>query len=118
MVDSTSDTSPDPDRDSFERAAELLTAPSALMHLSLEEARVVVGYMSPRFISADTTFIKEGDAQDDGFMALLLDGEVIVEGITVSRTEPVTITVLGPGSLVGKLVKNLDLIDYLRGQVF
>lgn len=103
MVDSTSDTSPDPDRDSFERAAELLTAPSALMHLSLEEARVVVGYMSPRFITADTTFIKEGDAQDDGFMALLLDGEVIVEGITVSRTEPVTITVLGPGSLVGEV---------------
>ena len=31
----------------FERAAELLTAPSALMHLSMDEARVVVGYMSP-----------------------------------------------------------------------
>jgi CRP/FNR family cyclic AMP-dependent transcriptional regulator len=103
MVDSTPEFSPDPDNDAFERAAEWLTAPSALMHLSLDEARVVVGYMSPRFIAADTTFIKEGDAQDDGFMALLLDGEVIVEGITVSRTEPVTITVLGPGSLVGEV---------------
>lgn len=78
-------------------------APSALMHLSLEEARVVVGYMSPRYIPADTTFIREGDADDDGFMALLLVGEVVVEGITVSRTEPVTITVLGPGSLVGEV---------------
>jgi CRP-like cAMP-binding protein len=90
-------------RAAFERAAELLTAPSALLHLSLEEARVVVTYMTPRLIPADTTFIREGDANDDGFMALILDGEVVVESITVSRTEPVTITVLGPGSLVGEV---------------
>ncbi len=89
--------------DAFERAAEWLTAPTALMSLSIEEARVVVGYMSPRFIPADTTFIKEGDAHDEGFMALILDGEVIVESITVSRTEPVTIRVLGPGSVVGEV---------------
>ena len=87
----------------FEMAAELLTAPNALIHLSLDEARVVVGYMTPRFIPADTTFIKEGDAADEGFMALLLEGEVVVESITVSRTEPLTIRVLGPGSLVGEV---------------
>ena len=87
----------------FERAAELLTAPSALVHLTLEEARVVVGCMTPRYIAADTTFIREGDAADDGFMALLLEGEVVVESITVSRTEPLTIKVLGPGSLVGEV---------------
>jgi CRP-like cAMP-binding protein len=89
--------------ETFERAAEWLTAPSALMHLTLAEARIVVGYMRPRLIPADTTFIKEGDAEDGGFMALLLDGEVVVESITVSRTEPVTIKVLGPGSLVGEV---------------
>jgi CRP/FNR family cyclic AMP-dependent transcriptional regulator len=87
----------------FETAAELLTAPNALMHLTLEEARVVVGYMSPRFIPADTTFIREGDAVDEGFMALLLEGEIVVESITVSSTEPLTIRVLGPGSLVGEV---------------
>lgn len=87
----------------FEMAAELLTAPNALIHLSLDEARVVVGYMTPRFIPADTTFIKEGDAADEGFMALLLEGEVVVESITVSRTEPLTIRVLGPGSLIGEV---------------
>ncbi len=87
----------------FETAAELLTAPSALMHLTLEEARVVVGYMTPRFIPADTMFIREGDAADEGFMALLLEGEVVVESITVSRTEPLTIRVLGPGSLIGEV---------------
>ena len=87
----------------FERAAELLTAPSALMHLTLDEARVVVGYMTPQFIPTGTTFIREGDAADEGFMALLLEGEVVVEGITVSRTEPVTIGVLAPGSLIGEV---------------
>ena len=87
----------------FETAAELLAAPGALMPLSVEEARVVVGYMTPRFIPANTTFILEGDAADDGFMALLLEGEVVVESITVSRTEPLTICVLGPGSLVGEV---------------
>ncbi|MFZ2307797.1 MAG: cyclic nucleotide-binding domain-containing protein [Rhodoferax sp.] len=87
----------------FETAAELLTAPNALIHLTLDEARVVVGYMTPRFIPADTTFIREGDAADDGFMALLLEGEIVVETITVSRTEPLTISVLGPGALVGEV---------------
>lgn len=87
----------------FEAAAELLTAPNALMHLTLEEARIVVGYMTPRFIPADTTFIQEGDSADEGFMALLLEGEVVVESVTVSRTEPLTIRVLGAGSLVGEV---------------
>lgn len=87
----------------FEAAAKLLMAPNALMHLTLEEARVVVGYMTPRFIPANTTFIQEGDSADEGFMALLLEGEVVVESVTVSRTEPLTIRVLGPGSLVGEV---------------
>ena len=87
----------------FERAAEWLTAPTALMHLTLAEARVVVSYMTPRFIAAESTFINEGDAHDDGFMALILEGEVVVESITVSRTEPLTIKILGPGSLVGEV---------------
>ena len=86
-----------------EHAAQLLSAPDALTHLTLEEARAVVTYMTPRFIPAGTTFIREGDAGDTGFMALLVEGDVVVERITVSRTEPVTIRVLGPGSLVGEM---------------
>ena len=89
--------------DALNNAAELLTAPGALMQLTLEEARIVASYMEERHIPSDTTFIREGDAGDNGFMALLLDGEVVVESIVVSRTEPVTIKVLGPGSLVGEV---------------
>lgn len=86
-----------------ENAARLLCAPGGLVRLTLEEARVVVRYMTPRFIPAGTTFIQEGDAGDGGFMALLIQGAVVVEQITVKRTEPITVRVLGPGSLVGEM---------------
>ncbi len=103
-MDPTETPSPPPAQvRAVERAAELLVAPNALLHLSMDEARVVVGYMTPRYIPAQTTFIREGDAQDEGFMALLLEGEVVVESITVSRTEPLTLSVLGPGALVGEV---------------
>ena len=36
-------------------------------------------------------------------MALLVEGDVVIERITVSRSEPVTIRVLGPGSLIGEM---------------
>ena len=86
-----------------EQAARLLIVPTALIQLTLEEARVVVNYMTPRFIEADTTFIREGDTGDGGFMVLILEGEVVVESITVSRTAPLTIKILGPGSLIGEV---------------
>jgi CRP/FNR family transcriptional regulator, cyclic AMP receptor protein len=88
---------------SAERAATLLIAPTALMQLTLEDAKIVVSYMSPRKIARGTTFIKEGDKTDTAYMVLLLEGEVTVESITVSRSEPVTVTVLGPGSLIGEM---------------
>ena len=86
-----------------ELAARLLIAPTALMQLSPAEALIVVSYMSPQKIARGTTFIKEGNKTDTGYMVLLLEGEVTVENITVSRSEPVTVTVLGPGSLIGEM---------------
>ncbi len=88
---------------SAEMAAEMLTAPTALMQLTHEEARAVVSYMQPRKIREGTTFIKEGDTKETDFMLLVLDGEVTIESIVVSRTEPITVTVLGPGSLIGEM---------------
>lgn len=86
-----------------ELAAQLLIAPTALMQLSAEEALIIVSYMIPRKIPVGTTFIKEGDKSDTGYMVLLLEGEVTVENIIVSRRTPVTVTVLGPGSLIGEM---------------
>jgi len=86
-----------------ELAASLLIAPTALMQLAPEDALIVVSYMLPWRIATGTTFIKEGDKSDTGYMLLLLEGEVTVENIIVSRRTPVTITVLGPGSLIGEM---------------
>lgn len=93
-----SDEFPDPDV-----AARLLTAPAALMQLSLAEAKVVLRYTRPIHIPAGTIFIKEGDLEDTDFMVLVLDGDVTVESIVVSSVAPMTLTVLGPGSLHGEL---------------
>ena len=86
-----------------ELAARLLIAPTALMQLTPDEALTVVSYMLPRKISVGTTFINEGDKLDTGYMMLLLEGEVTVESIVVSRHAPVTLNVLGPGSLIGEM---------------
>jgi CRP/FNR family transcriptional regulator, cyclic AMP receptor protein len=88
---------------SAELAATLLTAPTALMQLSATDAKVVVSYMQPKRIAEGTVFIKEGDARDTGYMMLVLDGEVTVESIVVSRVSPVTVNVLGAGSLIGEM---------------
>ena len=84
-------------------AAQMLAAPNALMQLSPDEARAIVAYMKPHRIPEGTTFIREGDAEDTDFMLLVLDGEVTIESIVVSRTSPITVTVLGPGSLIGEM---------------
>ena len=86
-----------------ELGARLLIAPTALMQLTLDDALTVVSYMLPRKIAEGTTFITEGDTTDTGYMMLLLEGEVTVESIVVSRHAPVTVTVLGPGSLIGEM---------------
>lgn len=86
-----------------ELAATFLIAPTALMQLTPEEALTVVSYMMPRKIPTGTTFKKEGDKTDTGYMVLLLEGEVTVESIVVSRHTPVTVNVLGPGSLIGEM---------------
>ncbi|WHZ09843.1 MAG: hypothetical protein OJF60_000282 [Burkholderiaceae bacterium] len=88
---------------SAERAAEMLIGPAALMQLSLDEARIIVSHMQPRRIARGTTVIREGDADKTDFMLLILDGEVTVETIVVSRSEPITLTVLGPGRLIGEM---------------
>jgi CRP/FNR family transcriptional regulator, cyclic AMP receptor protein len=88
---------------SAELAAELLAAPETMMRLTLDEARIVVSYMDPRKFPEGTVFIQQGDKNNTDYMVLVLDGEVTVESIVVSRTMPVTTAVLGAGSLLGEM---------------
>jgi CRP/FNR family transcriptional regulator, cyclic AMP receptor protein len=89
--------------DMAELAAELLMAPAAMMRLSHDEARIVVSYMQPRKFDEGTVFIQEGDKNNTDYMVLVLDGEVTVESIVVSRTTPVTTAVLGAGNVLGEM---------------
>lgn len=84
-------------------AAQLLRAPTALMQLSLSEALTVVEFMTPQCFACGTVIIRQGESINTGFMALVLDGEITVESLVARRTNPVTVTVLGPGSLIGEM---------------
>ena len=88
---------------SAHHAARLLRAPTALMQLNEEEALTVVGFMQPRRFSSGTTIIRQGEADDTGFMVLVLEGEITVETLIARRSDPATVNVLGPGSLIGEM---------------
>lgn len=89
--------------DSAELAAELLRGPTALMQLTPDEARQVVSYMLPMRIPEGNTFIRQGDRHSTDFMVLVLEGDVTVDTIVVSRTQPLVVSVLGKGSLIGEM---------------
>jgi CRP/FNR family transcriptional regulator, cyclic AMP receptor protein len=88
---------------SAHEAARLLRAPTALMQLSEAEALAVVGFMRPKRFKSGTTIIRQGETADTGFMVLVLEGEITVETLIARRVNPVTVTVLGPGSLIGEM---------------
>ena len=88
---------------SAHEAAHLLRAPTALMQLSEAEALTVVSFMRPRRFKSGTTIIRQGEATDTGYMVLVLEGEITVETLIARRVNPVTVTVLGPGSLIGEM---------------
>ncbi len=86
------------------RAAELLRSNTALVQLTEAEALTVVAYMELRHCAEGEAIIRQGHSGgDDGFMALVIEGEITVEAVTVSRTEPLTVNVLGPGHLMGEM---------------
>lgn len=88
------------------RAAELLRSPTALIQLSEEEALTVMSYMQLRRCAEGEAIIRQGGSGgsgDDGFMALVVEGEVTVETLNVSRVDPQTVNVLGPGHLMGEM---------------
>ncbi len=94
---------PDLGSSGVDLTVRLLMAPTALARLTRSEASLIVGLMTPAHFKSGTCFIREGDATDNGFMALVVQGEVVVENIIVSRTTPITTAVLGPGCLVGEM---------------
>jgi CRP/FNR family transcriptional regulator, cyclic AMP receptor protein len=87
----------------WEQALEALVQPKAAFPLDRAQAKVVLSYMHPFPIAQGVEFIQEGDAAKSHYLVLVVDGEVTVETITVSRTDPMTVTVVGHGSIHGEL---------------
>jgi len=102
-TEAAEDLKPPPELSSAAKAAEMLRAPTALMRLSPKQAESVVAYMRPHVIPEGTVILKEGDTQNTDYMLLVIGGEVTVEIVEVHRSRPRTLTVLGPGSLIGEL---------------
>lgn len=84
-------------------AAHLLTTPSALAELDGPDAEYVIGYTREVRFAAGEVVIAEGDPDHSGCMYLIVEGDVTVESVVVSRTDPVIVSAVGPGSLIGEM---------------
>lgn len=94
---------PERPRSSAAQAADMLCAPTALMRLSPAQARAVVDYMRPHVIEEGTVILAQGDTENTDHMLLIIRGEVTVESVDFNLDQPRTLTVLGPGSLIGEM---------------
>lgn len=95
--------SENPELSSEEVAAQLLVTSSALNELTLPDAVRVVAYMRPRWISAGTVFIREGEVEQNDYMLLVLDGDIAVETEIPNLDEGMVLNVIGAGHLIGEM---------------
>jgi CRP-like cAMP-binding protein len=96
-------TPPRPRADLREHAVHLLMRAAPLAGMSLEEARTVVDAMRPLQLLADTLLFEEGDAVDNDYMVLVLEGQLRVVSSSGTLGGEVVISVIDPGSLVGEM---------------
>lgn len=85
------------------RAAELLRTPQTGLPLAAEEALQVVGCMGLIPFAAGSTVLREGEGKRADYLLLLLEGEVQVDTTGGVPGGAVTLSVLGPGSIVGEM---------------
>jgi CRP/FNR family cyclic AMP-dependent transcriptional regulator len=86
-----------------EHAVELMMQAAPLAGMSRAEAEVVVDAMKPVHVLADTLLFEEGDADDNDYMVLVLEGQLRAVSSASIPDGEVVITVVGPGSLLGEM---------------
>ena len=86
-----------------ERAADLLRTPQTRLPLTFEEAGHVVSQMGIIPFPAGSTVLREGEGRRADYLLLLLEGEVQVESRANGGNDPMAISVLGPGSIIGEM---------------
>jgi CRP/FNR family transcriptional regulator, cyclic AMP receptor protein len=83
-------------------AARLLATESTVGALDLATALRVVRYMKPKRIKAGAALIREGEKVGNDFVMLILSGDVRVESRAPGLADPVIITVMREGDLIGE----------------
>ncbi len=86
-----------------DEAAQLLITSSALIELSLDDARSVVQYMQPKRIPEGVVFMREGEKTNTNYMLLVLHGDVSVETHTPGDQVGMVVSIIGPGNLIGEM---------------
>jgi CRP-like cAMP-binding protein len=82
--------------------AALLRGRKAFSELSQDEALAVVTCMKPVRIKEGAVLTQQGSSSSNQMM-LILQGEAAVETETDNANEPLLVTLLGPGDLIGEL---------------
>ena len=86
-----------------ERAAGMLSRPKMMVHLTLAEAALVASRMGLVHFGVGTSLIREGAESASGHMLLLLEGEVSVDSQAAGEGDPLALSVLGPGDIIGEM---------------
>lgn len=84
-------------------AMALLAQAAPLAAMARDEARTVVDAMRPVRLVAGTLLFEEGDAIDNDYMVLVLEGQLRAVHSTGMPGEESVISVIGPGSLLGEM---------------
>lgn len=86
-----------------EHAVDLLSHAASMAGIAPDEARRVVDAMRPVHLLPDTLVFQEGDAVDNDYLALVLEGQVRVVASAGEAGEEVVMSVIGPGGLIGEM---------------
>ena len=93
-------------------AVQFLCRNDSVMSLSPEEAVQVTRYLLPRQYTAGEVLVRQGDEQCN-YMLWILQGDATIEAVTANPLDPLTMTVLQPGSTLGEM----GLMDGCRRSV-
>ncbi len=86
------------------RAARLLATDSPLGGLSEADALRVMDYMVPSRLPEGTVLLRQGEAVDNDFLLLVVEGEATVElEVGMKAEHDLVLTVIGPGGIVGAM---------------
>ena len=97
------DPTPPRRNDLREHAIDPLMQAAPLVGMSRAEAEAVIDVMKPLHVLADTLLFEEGDAADNDYMVLVLEGQLRAVSSSGIPDGEVVITVVGAGSLLGEM---------------